>query len=187
MRKLISALLLLSILTVSLTGCGMDDLFDGFVKEYEDNKDGIKSEIKELKDGLRNEINDWMSSASQYSLTKDKDLTGKRKCKGDNYVGTYQADYNEFNGKEYIFGGTSMKRVDGSALTVTYSIRIQSGEAVLYWLESTDEHIILGDKEKHIIAKATDEDVYSFTVNAGDNFIVFEGDSFTGSLSLQVK
>ena len=38
-----------------------------------------------------------------------------------------------------------------------------------------------------MIAEVTDEGVYEFTFNAGDNFIVLKGDDFTGSLSLKVE
>lgn len=187
MKKLILALLLLSLLMASLTGCGIDDLVLGFVEEYKDNKDSINSEIQELKDGFESEVKDWIGSVSQYSLTRDKDLKGRRKCGEDNYAGTYRAGYKKFNGREYIFGSTPMKQKHDRALMVTYSMHIQSGKAVLYWLESTDEHVIFGNKEKHIIAEADDEDICSFTVNAGGGFLVFEGDDFTGNLSLQVK
>ena len=85
LRKLISGLLLLVELTTSLTGRGMD-LARGIIREYEDNKDGIKSELHELKDGIKNEFNDWMSSISRYSLTRDKSLKGKRELGIDDYA-----------------------------------------------------------------------------------------------------
>ena len=110
LRKLISGLLLLAALTTSLTGCGMD-LARGIIREYEDNKDGIKSELHELKDGIKNEFNDWMSSISRYSLTRDKSLKGKRELGIDDYVGSYEAEYTRFNGEKYIFGGTSMEQI----------------------------------------------------------------------------
>ena len=88
LRKLISALLLLVIVMTCLTGCGTD-LIRGIIKEYEDNKDGIKSELHELKDGIKNEFNDWMSSISRYSLTRDKSLKGKRELGIDDYVGNH--------------------------------------------------------------------------------------------------
>ena len=108
LRKLIPGLLLLAALTTSLTECGMD-LARGIIREYEDNKDGIKSELHELKDGIKNEFNDWMSSISRYSLTRDKSLKGKRELGIDDYVGSYEAEYTRFNGEKYIFGGTSME------------------------------------------------------------------------------
>lgn len=186
LRKWIPVLLLLTVLMTSLSGCGMD-LVHGIIKEYEDNKDGIKSELHELKDGIKNEFNDWMCSISQYCLTEDNNLKGEREFGVDDYVGSYEAEYIRFNGEEYIFGGTSMERENGSTLKVTYSLNIKSGTAALYWLGSTDEHIIFGDKDEHIITEVTAEDVYEFTFNVGDNFIVLKGDDFTGSLSLKVE
>ena len=186
LRKLISALLLLAVMMTCLTGCGMD-LIRGIIKEYEDNKDGIISEFRELKDGMLNEFNDWIDSITQYTLTEDKKLKGEREHGMDDYVGSYEAEYIRFNGEEYIFGGTLPDRKNGSALKVTYSLNIESGKAALYWLESADGHILLGDKEQHMIAEVTAEDVYKFTFDAGYNFIVLKGHDFTGSLSLVVE
>ncbi len=185
-HKLIFILLLLLILLTSLTGCGME-LARGIIREYEDNKEGIKSELQELKDGLKEEINDWIGSVSRYSLTADENLVGERKTGADNYVGTYEAEYCQYNGEEYIFGGTSLGRESSNTLKVTYSLSVQSGTATLYWLKSEGEHIIFGDKEKHVIAKVTAVDVCEFSVDAGDNFIVLKGNDFTGSLSLEVE
>ena len=186
LRKLITVLLLMSILMTSLTGCCME-LGRGIIKEFEDNKDGIMSEFNELKDGIADEFNEWLGSISKYNITKDKTLKGERKLGDDNYVGSYEAEYTRFNGKEYIFGGTSTERENGNSLKVTYTLGIESGTAKLYWLGSTEDHIIFGDKEEHIIAEVTTEDVYEFTISADDNFIVLKGDDFTGSLSLKVE
>lgn len=185
-HKSIFVLLFLLILLTSLTGCGME-LARGIIKEYEDNKEGIKSELQELKDGLKEEINDWMGSASRYSLTTDENLVGERKSGADNYAGTYKAEYSQFNGEEFIFGGTSLGRESGSTLKVTYSLSIQSGTATLYWLESEEEHVIFGEKVKYVIAEVTAADVCEFTVDAGDNFIVLMGNDFIGRLSLEVE
>lgn len=185
LRKLIPALLLILILMTSLTGCM--GLGRGIIKEFEDNKDGIMSEVNELKDGIADELNDWLESISKYNITKDKNLKGERKLGVDNYVGSYEAEYIQFNGKEYIFGGTSMERENGNTLKVTYTFGIESGTAKLYWLGSTEDHIISGDKEEHIIVEVAANDVYEFTISAGDNFIVLKGDDFTGSLSLKVE
>lgn len=194
---------LLPILLMVMTffnGCA--DLSQSIIKEIRENQDGIKSELEELKDGLEEELKDgleaelkdglekelngWLKTISKYGITQEKDLEGKRKLGRDDYVGSYQAEYTRFNGKEYLFGGTSMERENGAALKVTYSLKIQSGTAALYWMSSADEHIILGEKEIHMIAEATSDDVYEITLNAGDNYIVVEGDNFTGSLSVKV-
>ena len=184
-RRFIPALLLVVTLMFCLTGCS--DIGRGLLNELEDNKEGIKSELGELKDGLKAEINEWMGFASKYAITKDKDLKGERKLGVDEYAGSYEASYTQFNGKEYIFGGTLLKREFGTALKAAYSLKIQSGTAALYWLGSPDSHIISGDKEVHMITKTTADDVYEFTMTPGDNFIVLEGNDFTGSLSLKVE
>lgn len=161
----------------SPAGCGAD-LANGLRKEYEDNKEGIHEELSELWDGFLEEINDWSESFATHSITKDQDLTGNRERGVDNYVGTYEAAYTQFDGEEYIFGGTSFKRRDGGDLYVTYSLTVESGEAALCWME--------GDN-KIVIAEAPGEGVYEFTIHAGKNFIVLEGGSFTGTLALNVS
>ena len=185
-HKSICVLLLLLILLTGLTGCSME-LARGIIREYEDNKEGIKSELQELKDSLKDEINEWMSSASRYSLTADENLVGERISGIDNYAGTYEAEYSQFTGEEYIFGGTSLGRDSNSTSHVTYSLNIQSGTATLYWLESKEEHVISGEKMKYVIAEVTAADVCEFTVDAGDNYIVLEGNDFTGSLKLEIE
>ncbi len=165
------------LLLVNLAGCGTE-LGDGFIKEYEDNKEEIHQELSELWDGFLEEVNDWSESLATHSITKEQELIGNRERGADNYVGTYEASYTQFDGEEYIFGGTSLKRGDGSDLCATYSLTVQSGEATLYWME--------GDN-KIVIAEASDEGVYEFTIHAGKNFIVLEGEMFTGTLTLNVS
>ena len=162
-------------LLVSLAGCGT--LVKGLIKEYQDNKEGIRRELGELWDGFLEEINEWSESFATHSITEDHDLIGNRKSGVDHYVGTYEASYTQFDGEEYIFGGTTLKRRDGGELCATYSLTVRSGEATLYWME--------GDN-KNVIADASDEGTYEFTIHAGKNFIVLEGEMFTGTLALHV-
>lgn len=176
MRRLISAAVS-ALLLVSLAGCGID-LEKGLIREYEDNKDKIHQELGELWDGFLEEANDWSESFATQSITKDQDLIGNRERGADDYVGTYEAAYTQFDGEEYIFGGTSLKRKDGGDLCATYSLTVQSGEAILYWMD--------GDN-KIEIAQASDDGRYEFTIHAGKNFIVLEGDAFTGTLALDVS
>ena len=175
-RKLVSAALSILLLT-GLTGC-VTDLGAGIIKELEDNQEGIHQELGELWDAFLEEANGWSESFATHSITSDDDLTGNREKGIDDYVGTYEADYSEFDGKEYIFGGTSLKRQDGSDLCAVYSLTIQSGEARLYHMDGCDE-IILAD--------ITEEGTYEFTIHAGKNFIVLDGTQFTGSLTLTVS
>lgn len=176
-RKLISLIILGLLLLTCLTGCG-SELGHGIIKEFEDNKDGIRQELEEFWDGFLEEINGWTDSFATHSITKDTDLIGERKKDVDDYVGTYEADYDQFTGEEFIFGGTSLKRKEGSDLKATYSLNIQSGTAVLYWLDGED-NIVFTD--------VSNESVYEFTIHAGKNFIVLEGEQFTGNLTLTVE
>lgn len=185
LRKLISVLFILVVM-INLAGCSLD-LVLGIARECEDNIEGFRNELHEWEDGIRREFDDWLSAISKYSLTKDKNLTGERNFGVDEYVGTYEAEYDKFSGDEYVFGGTSAGREYGSTLKVTYSLNIQSGTAVLYWLGSPEDHIISGDKTEHLITEVTAEDVCEFTLSAGDNFIVLKGNGFTGTLTLTVE
>lgn len=174
-RKLISAALSI-LLLASLIGCAAD-LGAGMIKELADHEEGIRQEAGELWDAFLKEANEWSESFATHSITSDHDLIGNRKKGIDNYVGTYEADYSEFDGKEYIFGGTSFRRQDGRDLCAVYSLTIQSGEARLYRMDGCDE-ILLADISK----QGTSE----FTLHAGKNFIVLDGTQFTGSLRLAV-
>ncbi len=176
MRKLVSVVVSILLLT-GLAGCGID-LAVGMVKELNDNEDGIRRELGELWDSFLEEANEWSESFATHSITDDQDLIGNREKGVDNYVGTYEADYSEFDGEEYIFGGTSLKRENGSDLCAIYSLTIQSGEARLYRMDGCNE-ILLADLSK--------EGKYEFTIHAGKNFIVLQGTQFTGSLMLTVS
>lgn len=131
-----------------------------------------------LKDNVVIGFNNLLSNISEYALTKEKDLTGTKNAGKDSYTGSYEAKYMSFNGKEYLFGGTALSRKDGNKLTVDYKINIESGEGKLYWINK--------DGEK-IISRTNGSGTYSVTLNAGDNYLAFEGDNFTGTISVTVK
>lgn len=102
-------------------------------------------------DGFLEEINDWSESFATYSITKDHDLIGNRESGVDNYVGTYEAAYTQFDGEEYIFGGASLKRKDGGDLYATYSLTVQSDEAALYWMEGDNKIVIAEALDKALL------------------------------------
>lgn len=175
-RKSVAAALSVLLLT-GLAGCAAD-LGTGMIKELEDNKEGIRQEFYELWNAFLEESNEWSESFATHSVTGDHDLAGKRETEIDSYVGMYEADYSEFDGTEYIFGGTSLKRQAGRDLCAAYSLTVQSGQARLYRMDGSDE-ILLADISK--------EGTYKFTIHAGKNFIVLDGTQFTGSLTLTVE
>lgn len=185
MLRRMNVVLLLMILTTCLTGCS-GDLVRGLIREYEDNKDSINGEIHELIDSIKGELSEWKESGDQCSLTKKESLKGERKLGIDDYSGSYEAEYDQFDGAEYIFGGTSTEHENGGTIKVIYSLNVQSGTASLYRMGSKEDDTGFQEKEKYVIAEATAGDTYEFTPNAGDNFIVFEGKDFTGKLSLKV-
>lgn len=131
-----------------------------------------------LKENLIDGFDSWMQLFSKHALTKDKNLQGEREKGADQYTGSYSALYDGFNGEEFIFGATALERIQGSDLKVTYSLKITSGSATLYWISSGEEHII---------AEENADDVYKFTISSGDNYIVLKGSNFSGSLQLTVE
>ena len=132
----------------------------------------------EIKDHVISGFNDLLQNFSQYALTKERDLKGDKTKGDDTYTGSYTAQYNDFNGKEYLFGGTGLERKSGNELIVTYELTVDSGSAKLYWFDKDDEYII---------AESDANDRYPITLSTGDNYLVFEGKGFTGSLQVTVK
>lgn len=118
--KILTAVLLSLCLAFAVTGCSGDN----------------------LKDSVINGFNDMLQHFSKYALTDEKDLQGDKTKGEDTYTGSYTADYEDFNDKEYIFGGTALERDKGSELTVTYELTVDSGTAKLYWLDKGEEKMI---------------------------------------------
>ena len=158
-KAIISVLLVLSIVGC-FSGCGSDH-----------NKGS-------LKDNLIDGWDRWMQSFSKHALTKEKDLQGEKDEGVDAYTGTYTAAYDGFNGKEFIFGGTALNRENGNHLQVTYKLTIEDGTAELNWIAGSDEYSI---------ANTSSEDTKEYIISSGDNYIVFKGENFSGSLEVSVK
>ena len=125
-----------------------------------------------------NGFNDMLQHFSKYALTDEKDLQGDKTKGEDTYTGSYTADYEDFNDKEYIFGGTALERDKGSELNVTYELTVDSGTAKLYWLDKGEEKMI---------ADTSKNGTYSVTLDEGDNYLTLEGNDFCGSLQVVVE
>ena len=156
--KTIVAALLAICLVFTMTGCSADD--------------------NNIKDNLIDGFNGLLQHFSKYALTDEKDLQGDKTKGEDTYTGSYEANYDDLNGKEYIFGGTSLERDKGSELTITYELAVDSGTVRLYWLDKGEEKII-ADTDKN--------GTYSVTLDEGDNYLTLEGDDFYGSLQVVVE
>lgn len=88
------------------------------------------------------------------------------------------AIYDGFNGKKFIFGGTALERGNGNLLQVTYKLTVGNGNAELKWIAGNDEYPVANGE-----SEATKE----YTISSGDNYIVFKGENFSGSLEVTVK
>lgn len=133
---------------------------------------------KAWKDNLVEGYNNWITSLSRHALTEKEELKGEKTEGGDAYTGEYQAEYKKFNGRETIFGGTALERKDGNELSVEYTVQIASGEGRLYWQDG---------EEKYLITDQSGSGEYSFTMEAGDNYLIFEGKNVTGKLTLKAE
>ena len=151
MKRILTVSLLSLCLILTITGCSGDN----------------------VKDNVINGFNDMLQHFSKYALTDENDLQGDKTKGDDTYTGSYVADYEDFNGEEYIFGGTALERDKGSDLTVTYQLTVDSGTVRFYWRDK---------EEEKIIADASDTGTYSVTLEEGDNYLTLEGDDFCGSL-----
>lgn len=158
--KIILSLMLVLCLTFCVAGCSSDH------------------DKGNLKDNLIDGWDNWIQSFSKHALTKDKELKGEKEKGVDAYTGTYTATYDGFNGKEFIFGGTALNRENGNQLSVTYKLTIDEGTAELNWIAGSDEYTI---------TNSTSEDEKEYTISSGDNYLVFKGDDFSGTLEVTVK
>lgn len=156
MKRILIASLLSLCLILTITGCSGDN----------------------VKDNVINGFNDMLQHFSKYALTDENDLQGDKTKGDDTYTGSYVADYEDFNGEEYIFGGTALERDKSSDLTVTYQLTVDSGTVRFYWRDK---------EEEKIIADASDTGTYSVTLEEGDNYLTLEGDDFCGSLRVTVE
>lgn len=114
-----------------------------------------------------------------HDITKNLSLKGDRDFGTDKYVGTYSADYKNFSGTEYLFGGTSVERETGKNVTITCTFEVTNGTAQLFWLCGSDDPVILLEGSGE----------YSETVELpeGGNYFGITGDGLKGSVELTIS
>lgn len=152
MKKVISLFLIMCCL-ISMTACSKDEI----VKQY----------------------NQALQAVGDNGLTNSNELQGKRNLGADSYVGTYEADYENFSGKETLFGGTALKRDDGNKIKISCKIDTASGTLKLILQTGADDPEVLCDTENS----------YSATLElpSASNYIIVEAENFTGSLDLTIE
>ena len=93
------------------------------------------------KDEILNHYNNIVQSAGSIELTGKSSLQGEKEKGIDDYTGTYTADYANFSGTEYLFGGTSIKREAGKELSIDCTLEIMEGTAKVFWISGADEAV----------------------------------------------
>lgn len=131
------------------------------------------------KDEILNHYNNIVQSAGSIELTGKSSLQGEKEKGIDDYTGTYTADYANFSGTEYLFGGTSIKREAGKELSIDCTLEITEGTAIVFWISGSDEAVTL------IEATGTYSDI--ITLPDGGNYIGIECENFTGNIELNIE
>ena len=131
------------------------------------------------KDEILNHYNNIVQSEDSIELTGKSLLQGEKEKGIDDYTGTYTADYANFSGTEYLFGGTSIKREAGKELSIDCTLEITEGTAKVFWISGADEAVTL------IEATGTYSD--TITLPDGGNYIGIECENFTGNIELNIE
>ena len=152
MRKIIPFFLIICCL-ISMTACSKDEI----VEQY----------------------NQALQAVGDNGLTNNNDLQGRRNLGADSYVGTYEADYENFSGEEVLFGGTALERDDGNEIKISCNMDKTSGTLKLILQTGTNDPEVLCDTETS----------YSETIElpSASNYIIVEAENFTGSLDLIIE
>lgn len=131
------------------------------------------------KDEILGTYNHAIQAAGDAQLTSSWSLEGKRKYGVDHYTGTYTADDEDFSGTEYLFGGTSIEREAGNEIEITCNLNITEGTAKLVSQSGADD--------PQTLIESTGEYSETIELPPAGNYIVVEGNGFTGSIELEIK
>ena len=130
------------------------------------------------KDTILDTYNSVIKFWGNDSLTSDSKLKGKRKYGVDHYVGTYNADYDSYTGKEILFGGTSLKRKDSDHITIKIQLEKEDGNIKIINR--------LGEKD---ITVLEDTSEYNDTIYIENTsyYLIVELDNFKGNLKVEIN
>lgn len=110
-------------------------------------------------------------------LTNNITLKGKRKFGEDHYVGTYEAKYKNFNGKEILFGGTTLKRENGGTIHIKLRIDNYSGDI---------EAIMNLKGRQKILATKSGEYEFDFNIKDGSNYLIIKARNYFGNVNINI-
>lgn len=66
-------------------------------------------------------------------------MVGEKSPGLDEYTGKYLANYKDFIGKEYLFGGTTINRKIGDEIKVKCSLIIKEGSGKLIFISGSND------------------------------------------------
>ena len=127
------------------------------------------------KDGVLSAYESVVQFAGQFALTPAIQLQGVRAFGEDHYTGDYRAEYANFSGTEYLFGGTSTRARD---VELTFSLDAQSGGGTLF--------LMSGARKLEVLLDAQGEYERTLTLPSGSGYIGFTGKGLTGTLEMRL-
>lgn len=131
------------------------------------------------KDEILSRYNEVLQEAGEACLTSDRKLEGERSFGEDSWVGTYQADYEDFSGEEIVFGNTALDRKAGNSISVQCEIDGKEGALTLLWKAGAEEPVVL--------LEGTGTCSKTLTLPGAGGYLVIEGEDFSGYLKLEAE
>lgn len=138
-----------------------------------------KADDGRLKDRLLEAYGTLLDEAGSTVLTPESRLKGRLKKGGDDYTGSYEADYSDFTGTELLFGGTTLEREGGSTLSIRCTLSLENGSAAVFLRSGSDDPVVL----------LSESGAYTGTVEAdgASTYIGVWGDHADGSVSIEIE
>ena len=132
-----------------------------------------------LKDRLLEAYGALLDEAGSTVLTPESRLKGRLKKGGDDYTGSYEADYSDFTGTELLFGGTTLEREGGSTLSIRCTLSLENGSAAVFLRSGSDDPVVL----------LSESGTYTGTVevNGASTYIGIWGEHADGSVSIEIE
>lgn len=154
-------LILLVIVGITITGCV-------FISDISNNETISR-------DDLVNGYGNFLQDISLNGLTKDSKLEGNREYGIDEYVGSYEANYNNTTKEETIFGGTTLDRKNGNTIKLKIKVKKQSGNI---------EIISNGGTECEVLINDTGEIEKTVNVKEKSYYLKVKVTNFTGNVEI---
>lgn len=129
------------------------------------------------KDGFLSIYKSANEKAGDMVLTSKSKLKGSREFGEDHYTGIYEVTYKNFKGEEVIFGGTTIER-DSDDIHIELNVDNSDGNIKIY--------MKLKEKEETLAIKDGSYE-FDFNVKDGSNYLIINGDNYSGKVNIQIK